>query len=220
MNQQALQSRNAGGGSSSGRVTHGFVGSAKAGMAPRAAMPARGANSSVASTARNGVAGSVAGTRLLSPTGAEILILVPGEHISAGSEEELAAARDAMHAALPGGQTPIFAASAQHHLLAIDAAGALFLSNDAGKTWELETPHWTGRAVALRVTPSGNGAETGKQADRQASDSAASSPQASAAGAAAVGEPQAQRAPVAQFEIVNDSGAAWTSVDGKTWTAK
>ncbi len=234
-NQQALQSRNAGGGSSagpgsglgSGTRMRGFVGGARATMAPRAipnpaprsapsaSMPARGAISAVAGAART--PNPVNGARLLSPTGVEILVLVPGEHISADSEEALAAARNAMHQPLPGGQNPVFAASAQHHLLAIDAAGALYLSNDAGKTWELQTPQWAGRAVTLRVAPNGSEVEANKQVDSLGTDSAAAPPQASGA---AAGQPQAQPVPATRFEIINDSGAAWTSVDGKTWIAK
>jgi len=217
-NQLALQNRNTGGGSTTGPKIHGFVGAARAGMAPRAAMPAHGTNSAVAGTSRNVVAGTADGARLLSPTGAEILVLVPGEHISAGSEEELAAARDAMQQSLPSGQRPIFAASAQHHLLAIDAAGALFLSNDAGRTWEPENPQWNGRAVTLRVAQNSNGAEAAKQPDKQAGNSAASP--TSAAGTGVASGSVAQQAPAVQFEIVNDSGSVWTSMDGKTWTAK
>ena len=35
-------------------------------------------------------------------------------------------------------------------MLAIDTAGALFLSMDAGNHWEHVTPQWTGRAVEVR----------------------------------------------------------------------
>ncbi len=51
---------------------------------------------------------------------------------------------------LPSGLATVSIASGGHFLLAIDKAGALFLSEDRGATWERITTQWTGRAVAVR----------------------------------------------------------------------
>jgi hypothetical protein len=57
---------------------------------------------------------------------------------------------------LPSGLTAVSTATAQHHMLAIDATGALFLSEDAGLNWKPVAQQWTGRAVAVRVRRSLN----------------------------------------------------------------
>ena len=51
-------------------------------------------------------------------------------------------------------------AAAGPRVLAIDSAGALFLSEDSGDTWKHVTPQWTGRAVKVRrqMVNSGTGA--------------------------------------------------------------
>jgi len=140
--------------------------------------------------------------------------------IDALSTEDAAAARNAMHIVLPSGQTPVSTASLQHRLLAIDGAGALFLSNDDGKTWELVAPQWTGHAVTLRARPNTSGASSLDTLGKQAADNTLPPSATGAASGDAVGGPVAQQAPAAIFEIVNDSGSIWTSVDGKTWNRK
>ena len=50
---------------------------------------------------------------------------------------------------LPSGLASVSIASRGHFLLAIDKAGALFLSEDRGVTWERITKQWTGRAVEV-----------------------------------------------------------------------
>jgi hypothetical protein len=140
--------------------------------------------------------------------------------IDALSAEDAAAARNAMHGVLPSGQTPVSTASLRHRLLAIDNAGALFLSNDDGKSWELVAPPWTGQAVTLRAHPNTSGASSLNTLGKQAADNITPASTTGVASGAAVGVPAARQAPAAIFEIVNDSGSVWTSVDGKTWTAK
>ena len=84
---------------------------------------------------------------------------------------------------LPSGLAAVSTATAQHCTLAIDQAGALFLSDNAGQHWESVVRQWDGRAVEVRIKP------------------ALSSP------------------PTEVFEIVNDRGLIWASMDGKTWKA-
>jgi hypothetical protein len=143
--------------------------------------------------------------------------------IDALSAEDLATARDAMHAILPSGQTPVSTASAQQRLLAIDNAGALFLSNDNGKTWELVAPQWTGHIVTLRAHPIVSGVASSRALGEQTKEAAEPSSTAATTGAAngaVVRGPMAQPAPAAFFEIVNDSGSIWTSFNGKVWAPK
>jgi len=134
--------------------------------------------------------------------------------------EDAAAARNAMHVVLPSGQMPVSTASLQHRLLAIDSTGALFLSGDDGKTWELVAPQWTGHAVTLRTRPNTSGASSREALGKQATENGTPSSAASSASGAAIGRPATQQAPGAVFEIVNESGSVWTSLDGKTWTAQ
>jgi len=52
---------------------------------------------------------------------------------------------------LPSGLPVVSSALAPHTSLAIDLAGALFLSRDAGKRWEPVERRWTGRAIEVHV---------------------------------------------------------------------
>jgi hypothetical protein len=86
--------------------------------------------------------------------------------------------RNAKASKLSSGLAVLSTANAGQHTLAVDLAGALFLSEDAGKHWQPVARQWTGRAVNVR-TQAGAG-----------------------------------------FLLTNDSGATWTSADGKIWTAQ
>jgi hypothetical protein len=111
--------------------------------------------------------------------------------------EDESAARATLQKALPSGLPAVAAAAASHHLLAIDAAGSLFLSEDAGIVWESVARQWTGRAIRISFSP--------------ASATAAASPSgASDASSAAAPAPS-------RFEIVTDRGLTWTSIDGRSW---
>jgi hypothetical protein len=80
--------------------------------------------------------------------------------------------------------------------LALDTAGALFRSEDAGVTWRPVAVQWTGRAVKLTL---------------------ASSPSAPAKDALAA---KAAPAPPQVFQLTNEAGQLWTSPDGQTWTLR
>jgi hypothetical protein len=72
--------------------------------------------------------------------------------------------------------------------IALDTAGALFLSEDAGKHWQPVHMQWTGHAVLVRTRP------TGRQTDTL------------------------QAPQTARFELINDNLQTWVSSDGKIWT--
>jgi len=96
-------------------------------------------------------------------------------------------------AILPSGLAAISSVAAQRHRIALDAAGSLFVSEDAGATWKSVPQQWTGHAVLVRVQPA-------------------------VAGNAAV-----QANPLAWpgvFELVTDSNLVWISSDGKNWRAE
>jgi hypothetical protein len=117
------------------------------------------------------------------------------------------AARIANPIHLPNGRPAVSAARAGARILALDEAGALFLSEDLGGTWESVAKRWTGRAVAVRrqVAASGN---------REAA------PAAEARTARKGADTGAAPAPPVVFEILNDQSQVWWSTDGKIWTAK
>jgi hypothetical protein len=109
---------------------------------------------------------------------------------------------------LPGGLPVVSTATALHQVLAIDQAGTLFLSEDAGSHWERVARQWTGSAVAVRVRLDfkGNAAAT------QAGGGSKHGLSSSAAGALP--------SHAAVFEIVNDKDLVWLSADGRTWKAQ
>jgi hypothetical protein len=95
-----------------------------------------------------------------------------------------------LKAALPSGLAALSTAMTPSDMLAVDGAGDVFLSEDAGGHWVGVAKQWSGRAVAVRLRPI-----TG-----------------ASAGAASL--------PARIFEIVNDQGLVWVSTDGKIWKAK
>ncbi len=91
---------------------------------------------------------------------------------------------------LPSGHEALSVATAAQRSIAIDASGALFLSEDAGGHWQPVKTQWTGRAVLVRTPQIG-------------------------ADSAFLLKQQAQT-----FELVCDNLRIWVSADGKTWTEK
>jgi len=66
-------------------------------------------------------------------------------------------ARKATRTGLPSGLAAVSTAMAQQRTLAIDLAGTLYLSEDAGSHWEPVARQWTGRAVRVRYRPALDG---------------------------------------------------------------
>ncbi len=123
------------------------------------------------------------------------------------SPPDQAAVRRVLYSSLPNGLTAVSATAVQHHLLAVDSAGALFLSQDYGKTWQTITQQWAGHALEVRVQ----------------SQSQTASPTVSSAAAVSKEVSGGEIAPVLTgpvFELVTDTASVWTSTDGKLWKAK
>jgi hypothetical protein len=136
-----------------------------------------------------------------------------------------AAARSVRVAAninLPSGLPATSTATIGRRMLAIDNAGALFFSDDAGNTWDQVTRQWTGRAVMVR-RHAAHGATAGALPNSQqleAAPSAAGGSPAPVAASASESAPVAAPAPLIFFEILNDKNEAWLSTDGKLWIAQ
>jgi hypothetical protein len=109
---------------------------------------------------------------------------------------------------LPSGLTAVSTAFHGHLMLAIDTAGALFLSEDRGVRWERIATQWTGRAVEVhqRVAASG---DMPTASGTQNGTTGNASPDAGAA-----------PPPTVSFELSNDENQMWVSTDGRTWTPK
>jgi hypothetical protein len=108
-------------------------------------------------------------------------------------------------APLPSGLTAISTVDAGARCLAIDSAGTLFLSENSGSTWKRIARQWTGRAVAVNIRPV------------LSSNTSVAPANASEPGELMAAAPSA---PAIVFEIVNDKGRTWSSIDGRTWTAQ
>ena len=80
------------------------------------------------------------------------------------------------------------------HTLAVDSAGALFVSKKAGARWKDVKQQWSGKIVALTVTPAG--ADKAKQSDTGSATAAST------------------------FQLTTESGAVWVSADGMHWNAR
>jgi hypothetical protein len=113
---------------------------------------------------------------------------------------------------LPSGLASVSIASRGHFLLAIDKAGALFLSEDRGVTWERIIRQWTGRAIAVRQQARDHGSPQAAPA-AQSPTTGGSSPDAGPD--AGVASP-----PLVSFELSNDKNQTWVSTDGRIWTPK
>ncbi len=109
---------------------------------------------------------------------------------------------------LPSGLAAVSTTSRGHLLLAIDKAGALFLSEDHGATWERIATQWTGRAIAVRQRAQIHGA-------LYAAPAAQNEPTAGSSGNAGLAP-----SPTPFFELSNDKNQTWVSTDGRNWTAK
>ncbi len=128
----------------------------------------------------------------------------------------------ARRAKLPSGLHAVSSAAMLNRLVALDSAGALFLSADGGKHWEPVTAQWTGKALQVQAPPDrlySAGAETSQavslpetaSVDREQKET----PQAPLPAAldANAGPP----APPKLFKLVTDRHQTWISADGKVW---
>ena len=107
--------------------------------------------------------------------------------VSEGSLEK----RKAGKPVLPSKLAAVSEATSAERVVAIDTAGAVFLSEDGGRHWKLVTTQWIGRAVMVKAEPPAVGAVGGllKQS-------------------------------MERFELMTDQHETWVSDDGRTWTLK
>jgi hypothetical protein len=97
------------------------------------------------------------------------------------------------------------------HSLALDSAGAVFLSLDSGKHWTAVAPQWSGKAV--RITLASAPAHLYLQQPAQTQS------QTQAGKASNNGGLSQQQAPIPAtgFELTTAAGTVWHSADGLTW---
>jgi hypothetical protein len=174
--------------------------------------PAGGASNGMGSGMAGGARGAMAGRPVASAKSPAGFAKMAPRPLTVAPEDETAA-HNALGKVLPSGLAAIATAAASHHLLAIDSAGSLFLSEDAGAVWEPVSSQWSGRAIL--VLPPGNTADQTKGFAITGRDTANEPSQPAAAPA-----PPAATKPSPLFEIVTDQGVHWTSADGRIWKAK
>ena len=108
--------------------------------------------------------------------------------------------------------------NAGNRTLALDTAGALFVSKDHGKHWTTVATQWTGKAVQLSFAATPARLYLAQPAQNQAQGQISNSN----SGAAIAGGISQQQAPIptAGFELSTSTGAVWLSTDGLTWHAR
>jgi hypothetical protein len=129
--------------------------------------------------------------------------VMPNSSYDAGAQitkNQFVAAREGKFVPLPSGLEIVSRVTTQNLTLAIDEAGALFLSRDSGSHWESVARQWTGRAVDVSVLPSSNGRSFVAAPINGAAATPAAQPEV--------------------FELRNDKNQTWVSTDGVIWTAQ
>jgi len=151
----------------------------------------------------------------------------------------LAVMQVARHAKLPSGLNTVSSAAMLNTLLAVDSAGALFFSQDAGKHWEAVRPQWRGKAIAVQAPPQGlyqlTPAAAAESLDRASIvapaaqekrarpnvNAAVSSPPppppAHVSGPAVTATGVDPSIPAVLFKLITDRHQTWISADGKVW---
>jgi len=97
--------------------------------------------------------------------------------------------------------------SKAQQMLALDTSGTLFFSKDFGVSWQSVPAQWTGRAQKLRLTP-------------PPSQAVAKDPNSSPAAHTGVIAGTIAQSQLSVFELTIDTGAIWTSADGRSWKQK
>jgi hypothetical protein len=107
------------------------------------------------------------------------------------SQAEVSAAIAGAVIKLPGQAPALSTATNGKQMLSVDAAGKLFLSTNAGKSWKKVKPQWQGKVATIVLTP--------------AVDSGGSIAGLAAEAARSI------------FELTTESGTVWVSADGAHW---
>ena len=127
----------------------------------------------------------------------------------------LAALRLTKRLKLPSGLNPVSSAAMFNRLLAVDSAGTLFLSGDAGKHWDTVPVQWTGKVMGVSAQPRTLAGPADSPETAAASIELAPSPPPADAQSADIKAPPP--VPAVVFRLVNDQHRAWISSDGRTW---
>jgi hypothetical protein len=142
----------------------------------------------------------------------------------------------ARHAKLPSGLNAVSSATMLNQLLAVDSAGTVFLSQDAGKHWEPVRPQWSGKAIAVQAPAQGlyqlmpaAGPESldrasiatppaeEKRAGPNVNATVSSPPPSPASAPVVTTTGAAPPIPAMLFKLVTDRHQTWVSADGKVW---
>jgi hypothetical protein len=98
-----------------------------------------------------------------------------------------------------------------HETLAVDAAGALYRSQDAGIHWQQIKQQWSGKVSAIVLIPD-------SPANQPETNKGASGAMRSETSLSSVSRAKSIKKP--GFELTTDIGATWTSSDGFAWLRK
>jgi hypothetical protein len=96
-------------------------------------------------------------------------------------------------ATLPSGVSPTTIVTRDGRKLAVDAAGTLFLSRNAGRHWKKIKPAWSGTVVELGIASVGGSAKNGEL------------------------HPDRKVEHTPPFQITTSAGEVWVSEDGTHW---
>ena len=197
--------------------TAGAAGATISALQPRPAPTPAPAPPSVVSVHGAPLAPATGGPQFLDSAGAGPIDTFP-------ETNGFAMMRLARRVKLPSGLNAVSSAAMLNRLLALDSAGAVFLSADGGKHWEAVTAQWSGKAMEVQAPPE----RLYRVSTAQKSSEAVSLPKP----AAVETEPnqdvqppnpatlQSKAVPPAApmlFKLVTDRHQTWVSSDGKVW---
>ncbi len=131
----------------------------------------------------------------------------------------LTALRLTKHLKLPSGLASISSAAVFNRLLAVDSAGSLFLSVDAGKHWDTVPVQWAGKAIEVHALPQAylDAPAPTASSSETISITATPPPPAPPPATQSVSVEAVPPMPAMLFRLVNDRHHIWFSTDGKTW---
>jgi len=103
--------------------------------------------------------------------------------------------------------------------LALDTAGALFITYDSGQHWSAVAPQWPGKAVQLSFAASpARLYQVQPQQSQTQSDGSYNAGITTGAAASGIAQQSQQTiTPTAGFQLTTATGAVWLSTDGLTW---
>lgn len=114
---------------------------------------------------------------------------------------------------LPSHEAPVSVASHGNRTIAVDAKGNVYLTLDAGRSWNAVFSSWQGKAVRIAVVqPPSMASRTHSLKDSTDETVAVQQDQKTASSPT-----PAEPIDVAPFQLTTDSGQVWISVDGLLW---